>query len=180
MTARIVAVCLSADHTFSKPVVAHARLLEGLGIEGDCHCGRTVQHRSRLGAEATRPNLRQVHLIHEELIEELMARGFRVGPGVMGENITTRGLDLLSLPRGARLRLGVEAEVEVTGLRTPCRQLDDYQPGLMEAVIGRTPKGAAVPKAGVMSVVTRSGVVKAGDGVEVILPPPPRRPLGRV
>ncbi|HXV01235.1 MAG TPA: MOSC domain-containing protein [Caulobacteraceae bacterium] len=180
MGARIVSVSRCERHQLSKPVVDEVRLTADVGVEGDCHAGETVQHRSRVGPGKARPNLRQVHLIPEELLEELRGRGFRVGPGVVGENITTRGIDLLSLPRGARLALGADAEVELTGLRTPCHQLDDYQAGLLEAMIDRSPGAPPILKAGVMSVVTRSGVAKAGDSITVMLPPGPRRPLGPV
>jgi hypothetical protein len=179
-SAEIVAVALSAAHEFSKQVVASARLREGLGVEGDCHLGRTVQHRSRVAVDPSQPNLRQVHLIHEELLSELNAQGFDVRPGAMGENVTTRGIDLLCLPRGARLCLGAEAEVELTGLRNPCRQIDDFRPGLLAAVLDRAPDGALVRKSGVMAVVTRSGLVSAGDPIRLTLPPEPHLPLDRV
>jgi MOSC domain-containing protein YiiM len=180
VAAQVVSVSRCATHQLSKPVAGEVRLLAGIGVEGDCHAGATVQHRSRLKAGRVSPNLRQVHLFSEEMLASLMSRGFRVGPGVVGENITTRGIDLLALPRGARLILGADAEVELTGLRTPCHQLDDYQAGLLEAMIERPPGAAAMLKAGVMAVATGSGVVKAGDAIRVILPPQPRRPLGPI
>ena len=139
----VIAVSLGAVHQFSKPVQKSIRLLVGLGVEGDAHLGVTVQHRSRIAKDPTRPNLRQVHLIHEELHDELRAFGFQITPGAIGENITTRGIDLLALPRGARLHIGDAAVVGVTGLRHPCRQLNDYQPGLMAAVLGRDEQGRA-------------------------------------
>jgi MOSC domain-containing protein YiiM len=95
--------------------------------------GRTVQHRSRVAKDSSQPNLRQVHLIHAELFDELRDAGFTVVPGDLGENVTTRGIDLLALPTGTRLRIGAEAMVEVTGLRNPCRQIERFQPGLMAA-----------------------------------------------
>ncbi|HET7382074.1 MAG TPA: MOSC domain-containing protein [Pseudolabrys sp.] len=176
----VVAVSLNAAHHFSKPVQKCIRLLTGLGVEGDAHLGVTVQHRSRVAKDPTQPNLRQVHLIHEELLDELNAAGFRVAPGAIGENITTRGINLLTLPRGARLRIGNAAIVEVTGLRDPCRQLNDYRPGLMAAVLGRDEHGNLVRKAGIMSIALSPGDVRAGDSIRVELPPAPHQPLERV
>lgn len=177
MTARVIAVASSATHTMSKPARDSIRLLEGLGVEGDAHMGTTVKHRSRVARDPTQPNLRQVHLIHVELFDELRAKGFAVTPGMMGENVTTRGIDLLSLSRGARLQLGRDAVVEITGLRNPCTQLDGIQPGLMEAVLERDPTRGLVRKAGVMGVVISGGTVSAGDTISVVLPAGMREPL---
>jgi MOSC domain-containing protein YiiM len=178
--ALVTAVSRAAAHEFSKGNQECVRLLEGLGVEGDAHLGRTVQHRSRVAKDPTQPNLRQVHLIHEELHDELNANGFSVSPGDMGENVTTRGVDLLGLPRGAKLSLGDTAVVEVTGLRNPCVQLDRFQAGLMAAVLGRDDEGGLVRKSGVMAVVLTGGEVRPGDSISVELPPPPHRPLDRV
>jgi MOSC domain-containing protein YiiM len=153
------------------------RLLEGLGVEGDAHCGATVKHRSRVARDPTQPNLRQVHLVHAELFDELRAKGFAVTPGDIGENVTTRGIELLALPAGAQLRLGIEAVVEVTGLRNPCAQLDGFAPGLMAATLDRDAEGRLVRKAGIMGVVLAGGVVRPGDRIDVALPPLPHRPL---
>lgn len=170
----VTAVAASASHTFSKPVQPSIRLLTGLGVEGDAHLGETVKHRSRVRRDPTSPNLRQVHLIHTELHEELAGRGFPViAPGQMGENVTTSGVELLSLPRGTRLRLGQEAVVEVTGLRNPCNQLDEIAPGLMKAVLDRDADGEVVRKSGVMGVVLQGGEVRPGDAIEVELPTEP-------
>jgi hypothetical protein len=176
----VAAVGRAARHTFSKPTEDRIHLLAGLGVEGDAHLGRTVQHRSRVARDPSRPNLRQVHLIHAELHDELRARGFDVEPGAMGENVTTSGVDLLALPRGTRLRLGAEAVVEVTGLRNPCVQLDRFQPGLMAAVLDRDEAGGLVRRAGVMAVVSVSGDVRPGDRIAVELPPPPHARLRQV
>ena len=165
----VVAVSLDAVHQFSKPVQKSIRLLAGLGVEGDAHLGVTVQHRSRVAKDPTRPNLRQVHLIQEELLDELRADGFQVAPGAIGENITTRGINLLALPQGARLHFGEAAVVGVTGLRDPCRQLNDYQPGLMTAVLDRDEQGNLVRKAGIMGIVLAAGDVRAGDSIRVEL-----------
>jgi MOSC domain-containing protein YiiM len=161
----------------TKPFCGSIHLVEGLGVEGDAHAGATVKHRSRVVRDASQPNLRQVHLIHSELHDELRAAGFDVAPGWMGENVTTRGIDLLSLPAGTRLRLGERAVVEVTGLRNPCAQLDVLQDGLMQATLGRDARGNLVRKAGVMSVVIAGGDVRAGDHIRVELPAPPHRAL---
>jgi MOSC domain-containing protein YiiM len=173
----VIAVSRSATHRFSKPNEAAIRLLAGLGVEGDAHAGATVRHRSRVARDPTQPNLRQIHLLHAELHDELLAAGFAVPPGAMGENVTTRGLDLLALPTGARLRLGAEAVLEVTGLRNPCRQLDRFRPGLMAAVLDRDAEGRLVRKAGIMGVVLADGAVGPGDAVRVELPLGPHRPL---
>ncbi|HUI97868.1 MAG TPA: MOSC domain-containing protein [Xanthobacteraceae bacterium] len=177
MSAIVTAVSRSRTHAFSKPNALTIRLVAGLGVEGDAHLGETVQHRSRVRKDPTAPNLRQVHLIHEELFAALRRRGFDIGAGAIGENVTTRGVDLLGLPTGARLRLGAGAVVEVTGLRNPCRQLDDFRSGLMAAVLGRDVAGGLVRKTGVMAVVIEGGDVKPGDAIVVELPAGERRPL---
>jgi MOSC domain-containing protein YiiM len=173
----VVAVARSAGHTMSKPRADRIRLVAGLGVDGDAHMGETVKHRSRVRRDPTQPNLRQVHLIHSELHEELRAVGFEVSEGQMGENVTTRGLDLLALPTGTRLQLGSDALIEITGLRNPCRQLDGIQPGLMDATLDRGPGGELIRKAGVMAVVLEGGEIEPGDEIEAELPPEPHRPL---
>ncbi|HEY9411735.1 MAG TPA: MOSC domain-containing protein [Jiangellaceae bacterium] len=178
--AGVVAVSLSPTHTFSKPNAEVIRLLTGLGVEGDAHLGVTVKHRSRVARDPSQPNLRQVHLIHAELHDEVRAAGFDVRPGELGENVTTRGVDLLALPVGALLRLGEDAVVEVTGLRNPCTQIDDFQDGLLRQVVGRDADGNVVRKAGVMGVVRAGGEVRPGDRIRVELPQPPHRRLDRV
>jgi MOSC domain-containing protein YiiM len=177
MTGIVEAVSRSATHTLSKPNAAGITLREGLGVDGDAHLGATVQHRSRVARDPHQPNLRQVHLIHAELHDELRAAGFRVAAGQMGENITTRGLDLLGLPAGARLHLGSAAVVAITGVRNPCAQLDRIQEGLLAAVLDRDAQGNLVRKAGVMGVVLTGGTVRPGDPIRVELPPAPHRPL---
>ena len=180
MNAVVAAVSRSAKHTLVKANQDSIRLLSGLGVDGDAHQGATVKHRSRVARDPTQPNLRQVHLIHAELHEELRATGFIVSAGQMGENITTQGVDLLGLPAGARLCLGGAAVVEVTGLRNPCAQLDRIQPGLMAATLGRDQHGNLVRKAGIMGVVIAGGEVRPGDQIRVELPPQPHRPLAPV
>jgi MOSC domain-containing protein YiiM len=151
-----------------------------LGVEGDAHMGKTVKHRSRVAVDPTQPNLRQVHLIHAELFDELKAAGFAISPGQMGENITTRGINLLELPTRTRLHLGSRAIVELTGLRNPCTQLDRFQPGLMAAVLGRDDRGQLIRKAGVMAIVTRGGEVRPDDSIGIELPSEPHQSLERV
>ncbi len=173
----VIAVASSGAHSMSKPSRASIRLVEGLGVEGDAHAGVSVKHRSRVARDPTQPNLRQVHLIHAEFIDELRAAGFAVEPGAMGENATTRGVPLLALPVGTRLRLGASAVVRVTGLRNPCAQLDGLQQGLLAAALGRDENGKLVRKAGVMGVVVTGGEVRPGDSIQVELPPLPHQSL---
>jgi MOSC domain-containing protein YiiM len=166
----VVCVARKKAHGPRKRPQLMIRLVAGLGVEGDAHAGATVMHRSRRRQFPDVPNLRQVHLLHEELFAELSAQGFSIEPGLMGENVTTRGLDLLGLPRGARIRLGDTAVVEVTGLRNPCVQLDGIEPGLMAACVGRGADGEPLRKAGVMAVVLEGGDVRPGDAVVVNVP----------
>ena len=173
----VVAVSRCAGHHFSKTPSLSIRLLPGLGVAGDAHMGESVKHRSRVRKHPVQPNLRQVHLIHAELFSELCAKGFTVKPGELGENITTSGIDLLALPTGTRLHLGASAMVEITGLRTPCEQLDGIQPGLMGATMGRDDDGNLVRKAGVMGVVLTDGEIRPGDTITVELPAEPHLPL---
>ena len=177
MAGVVTAVSRSARHTLIKPNEDSIRLLAGLGVEGDAHSGATVKHRSRVARNPSQPNLRQIHLIHAELHDTLREQGFAVSAGQMGENVTTRGVDLLGLPTGARLHLGDMAIVEVTGLRNPCAQLDRIQPGLMGATLKRGQDGSLVRKAGIMAVVLADGDVQPGDRIRVELPEEPHRPL---
>ncbi|GAA1694839.1 MOSC domain-containing protein [Fodinicola feengrottensis] len=177
MGARVIAVCADSGHRFSKPVAAEIRLVAGLGVEGDAHLGVTVQHRSRVARDPSQPNLRQVHLIHAELLDELEPVGYQVNPGDLGENITTRGIDLLGLPTGTLLRMGDGAVVEVTGLRNPCQQINSFSAGLMKAVLGRDEEGDLVRKAGVMGIVLASGAVRPGDVIDIELPTRPHKKL---
>jgi MOSC domain-containing protein YiiM len=176
-TPTVVAVHRGSAHTFSKTTQDGITLIAGLGVEGDAHCGITVKHRSRVERDPTQPNLRQIHLVHSELFAELGTTGFSVRPGDIGENVTTRGIDLLGLPAGSLLRLGADAIVEVAGLRNPCYQLDDFQKGLMAATLARDANGDLVRKAGVMAIVRRGGKVRAGDAIGIKLPPEPHQPL---
>ena len=173
----VVAVSVAPKHRFSKAPAEAIRLVEGIGVAGDAHAGVTVQHRSRKRWRPHLPNLRQVHLIHAELVDELAGRGFAIAPGDIGENVLTRGIDLLALPEGARLLLGAEAVVEVTGLRNPCVQMDRFAPGLMEAVLDRAPDGTLIRRSGIMGIVVAGGDVRPGDPIGIELPEPPHRAL---
>lgn len=175
--ARVVSLSKDDGHKFSKVVHDSIRLLEGLGVEGDAHCGTTVKHQSRVQADPTHPNLRQVHLIHLELIQELRNSGFKVGPGIMGENILTEGIDILSLPKNTILNIGTDASIKVTGLRNPCAQLGDYQKGLTSAVLDKDESGALIRKSGIMAIVLKGGIVKKDDLISIELPPEPHQKL---
>jgi len=177
MDAIVTAVSRSATHSFSKDNRDTIRLLAGLGVEGDAHLGTTVKHRSRVAKDPSQPNLRQVHLIHAELFDELKAQGFDVAAGAMGENITTRGIDLLGLPAGTRLRIGESAVVQVTGLRNPCVQIDRFQKGLMKAVLGKDEHGNLIRKSGIMGIVLEGGEVRPGDPIRTEMPEGPHQPL---
>lgn len=174
MSPTVTAVHRSDSHSFSKSPQSEVQLLAGIGVEGDAHSGETVKHRSRVRRDPSQPNLRQVHLIHAELFSELASRGYSVGPGDVGENITTAGVDLLALPRDTVLWIGETAAVRVTGLRNPCAQLDRFQTGLMQACLDRDSDGQLIRKSGVMGVVLEGGIVRAGDPITVELPPEPR------
>jgi MOSC domain-containing protein YiiM len=177
MSGTVVAVSSNGGYSFSKPNRDSVRLLTGLGVEGDVHAGTTVKHRSRIAKDPTQPNLRQVHLVHEELFAEVGEQGFEVAPGELGENITTRGVDLLALPVGTLLHIGDDVVLTVTGLRNPCLQIDGFQDGLLKQVVGRDDSGNVVRKAGIMSVVTEGGEVRPGDTIKVELPGGPHQAL---
>jgi MOSC domain-containing protein YiiM len=176
----VTAVSRSDEYTFTKPVRESITLLAGLGVEGDVHQGVTVKHRSRVAQDPTQPNLRQVHLMHAELFDELRDKGFAVEPGQIGENVTTRGIDLLGLPTGTLLHLGPEAVVEVTGLRNPCVQIDNFSTGLLKEVLSKGPDGELIRRAGIMSIVLVGGEVRPGDEIRVELPAEPHKPLEKV
>ncbi|WP_406276911.1 MOSC domain-containing protein [Streptomyces sp. NBC_00191] len=180
MGGTVTTVSSNGEYSFTKPNRESITLIAGLGVEGDVHAGVTVKHRFRIAQDPTQPNLRQVHLIHEELFSEVAEAGFDVAPGDLGENITTTGIDLLALPTGTVLRLGEEAEVEITGLRNPCLQIDAFQEGLLKQVVGRDDEGNIVHRAGIMSIVRTGGVVRPGDPIAVELPDGPHTPLERV
>lgn len=175
----MLAVHRSDTHSFSKPTVEQIDLVEGLGVAGDAHSGTTVKHRSRVRVDASQPNLRQVHLLHAELFDHLATLGHQVRPGDLGENVTTRGVPLLELPVGTRLRIG-SAVITVTGLRNPCQQINDFQPGLLKQVLRTDADGNVERLTGVMGIVSRGGAIRAGDPVQVDLPPQPHYRLTKV
>lgn len=92
-------------------------------------------------------------MIHHELIQELSEKGFHVAPGVLGENITTQGIDLLALPEDTILRFPSGAEIQITGLRNPCPQIENFEKGLLSQVLDRDEQGNVVRKAGIMGIV---------------------------
>lgn len=176
----IVSLSRDPEHHFSKKPVPQLTLPAGLGVEGDAHAGVTVRHRSRVRQDPTQPNLRQVHLISAELLEECRELGFAVQPADLGENVLTRGLDVLGLPRGTRLKLGETAVVEVTGLRNPCQQIDDFRPGLLKVMVQKGSDGQPVFRCGIMGIVLTGGEVQVGNQLGVEWPPQPWQKLERV
>lgn len=180
MTASIRALHRSNAHTFSKADEPFVTLLTGLGVDGDAHCGSTVKHRSRVAIDPSQPNLRQVHLLSEEILDALNAHGYRLRPGDLGENITTMGVDLHALPTGTLLRLGDSALIALTGLRNPCRQIETFRDGLVRQVAFKDPDGNVVRRAGVMAIVIQGGGIHRGDLIVAQLPPPPHTALARV
>jgi len=177
MRHEVAAVHRKPTHSFSKTTVASIELVPGHGVRDDAHCGATVKHRSRVAKDPTQPNLRQVHLLHEELFSEVRDAGLHVLPGQLGENVTTRGLDMLSLSAGTRLRLGTHAVVELTGLRNPCAQIEAFSPGLLAAVSGRAADGSVIRKTGVMAIVVEGGLVHGGDPIVILHEPEEHRAL---
>ena len=163
----VVAVSARKGHGVGKSLQLSIRLIEGRGVEGDAHCGEKVKHRSRACFNPGLPNLRQVHLIHAELLDELAAKGFEIVAGELGENILTTGIDLLGLSQGAILVIG-DARIEITGLRNPCIQLERHKAGLMEAVLDRAEDGSLIRKCGVMGIVEEGGDVRPGDEIKII------------
>lgn len=180
MQPTIVSLHRNADHTFAKGAVEEFTLIAGVGVEGDAHAGATTQHLSRQKKDPNRPNLRQVHLVAREVHEGLLADGFDVPGGGFGENITTRGLELGDLPVGTTLRLGDEALIVLTGFRDPCAQIDRAQEGLRAAVSFKPEIGPMLFRNGVMAMVVRGGVVRAGDAIAVALPPEPHQRMQKV
>ncbi|TIX49842.1 MOSC domain-containing protein [Alteraurantiacibacter aquimixticola] len=180
LSGHVMAVAAGAWHRFSKPSLASIGIVAGHGVDGDAHAGSAVKHRSRVAADPAQPNLRQVHLIHGELLDALADEGFTVAPGQLGENVTTRGMDLLTLPTGTLLRLGDQAVLEVTGLRNPCRQIEAFRPGLLGRLARKRGDGSIERLAGIMCVARKSGRVAPGDPLNAELPPAPYRPLKAV
>ncbi len=176
----VVSVSRDVRHRFGKPAVESILLVEGFGVEGDAHAGATVQHRYLVARDPTAANLTQVHLIPAELFAELTTLGHRVAPGELGENVTTLGIDLIHLPLGARLHLGTDAVVQITGLRSPCSEINGYQKGLMKKLIDTDAAGQVVRRAGVMGIVVHGGTVTPGDEIRVELPAGDQLPLGVV
>ena len=166
---KVLSVASCVSHNFSKTIAEKIDVIAGEGVFGDAHCGATVKHRSRVAKDPSQPNLRQVYLLQSELFDELAAKGFEIKPGDIGENITTCGIDLLSLPCGSQLHIGT-AILQVTGLRNPCLQLNNFRPGLMNAVLDKSADGSLIRKSGIMTIVTASGTIQANDAIQVVMP----------
>lgn len=175
--ANVFAVSKKESHEFSKEIQEKINLITMHGVEGDAHAGKYVKHRFRVKKDPNQLNFRQVHLMTSELLEELRGAGHHVKPGELGENITTVGIDLTNLPKGTILKIGSEAEVEITGLREPCKQIEDFQDGLLKKVISKNKSGKFDVKTGVMSIVTRGGTVRPKDKIQVIYPNQPHAEL---
>jgi len=179
----VVAVHCDAEHRFSKQQQEEITLIAGLGVEGDAHAGAQVRHRSRVAKDPTQPNLRQIHLVASELLDEVREAGHDIVEGQLGENITTVGLDLVALPTGTVLRVGGSL-IALTGLRNPCKQINAVGNGVLKMMFvdgehyGRP--GGTVGRAGVMGVVVSGGVVQPGDSIAVSLPPEPHLPMESV
>jgi MOSC domain-containing protein YiiM len=173
MQGRVIAVSQDSKHRFHKTNQLSIRLLAGMGVEHDAHAGPLVKHRYLAARDPNAPNLRQVHLIQGELLDELCSKGFTVTPGDLGENITTRGLDLPALPLGARLRIGANAVVEVTGLRSPCLQFDRFQRGLKAEMIAPRADGRSPFRSGIMGIVLQGGEIARDDEIRVDYPAQP-------
>lgn len=176
----VVAVSKSSKHSFSKENCEKIKLLAGLGVEGDAHMGEKVKHRSRVRQNPDQPNLRQVHLLHCEIFDELSTKGMDIKPGEIGENISTRGIELLNLPKDSILEIGNQAKIQITGLRNPCAQLDGLQKGLMKALLDRDEEGNLIRKSGIMGIVLQGGEITKGDEIHVFLPPEPHQKMERV
>jgi MOSC domain-containing protein YiiM len=177
----VEAVSRSTAHGFSKQPQLFIRLIPGEGVEGDAHRGTTTQHLYLMRRDPTQPNLCQVHLFAAEMLDELAAKGFAISPGDLGENILTRSIELLSLPRGTKLHFGATAIVEVTGLRTPCSKIDDFRAGLQQHLWGdRDASGKRIRRAGIMGIIVSAGEVRPKDPIQIEFPPEPHQPLGPV
>ena len=175
--ASVVAVSKDEYHRFSKVPCTQITLIKGVGVRGDTHSGVTVQHLFAVEQDPRQPNLRQVHLLQQEFLDQARDQGYELTPGDLGENILTDDLDLVGLWQDTLLHIGSQAVVRVSGLRNPCAQIDSFRPGLLQVAVRRDLKGDVVRKAGIMGVVTTGGVVHPGDEIEVEWPAQPHRRL---
>jgi len=130
--------------SFNRHPLPEAMLLAGYGIDGDRKGGH--------------PN-RNLNVMDHEMLDRLAAEGYPTGPGVLGENLIVAGVNLGAQPEGTRVRVGLEAVIEVVRLREPCYKLTALDPRMPDAVIDRV---------GVMARVIESGVIRVGDAVAVI------------
>lgn len=192
MAPRVLSVSSSQTHSFSKPPVPGITLIANHGVKGDCHAGKTTQHRSSLQVHPPTPNLRQVHLIAIENLKKIASHLTTVDsaalltPGALGQNITLEGIDLLNLPTGTELHFVSDGGSQsgpvlvLTGVRDPGPQIERFQAGLKERFIVRDAERRVVGRlVGVMSVVQCGGEVRSGMGVRVVYPVE-RVPLGIV
>ncbi len=147
MNQEIVAVCSSRSKGERKANVGQGELRQGFGLVGDAHAGDWH---------------RQVSLLALESIDKMRAAGLDVGPGDFAENLTTRGIDLYSLPIGTRLRIGKEAVLEITQIGKVCHD---------RCAIYHQAGDCVMPREGVFAVVLASGKVKMGDPVRIVATP---------
>ena len=173
----VLAVAARDGHGLGKTPCWAIKLVAGEGVEGDAHRGVTVKHRSRVAKDPSQPSLRQVHLIHAELLDELASKGFEVTAGQLGENILTHRIDLLALPAGTHMVFPSGAQLKITGLRNPCHQINGHTPGLMDALLDKADDGSLIRKGGVMAVVLEGGLVSVNDDVKIVFPSEPWQSL---
>lgn len=161
----VIAVCRNEQPGLPKPVVDEVKLIEDWGVEGDYHAGKLVRHRYLAKKDPTQPNVRQVLLIDTQILAEIKQAGIDVGSGMLGDNMTVEGLEVMTLPPGTRLAIG-KALLEVTEVRIPCAQLNGLDKGLLKASVARE-AGEKRFRAGIMTRVLKGGQVRAGDEVIV-------------
>ncbi|GIK02293.1 hypothetical protein Aspvir_006342 [Aspergillus viridinutans] len=181
LTPRILSVSKSSSHSIAKTPVPSITLIPNHGVDGDCHAGQTTQHRAQ--AQRT-PNLRQVHLVPVETLRELSGRfsaaaaGRNAKPlsaGEIGENITTEGVELSTLPLGTELHFlsgegKEEAIVVLTGVREPGPGMDKCRAGLKNVCVVRDGGRVVRRLAGVMGTVKKGGMLRPGMGIRIVKP----------
>lgn len=144
MNTTIVSINISSKKGVRKKETAEALLKENFGIEGDAHASDKWH--------------RQVSLLAVESIKKMQDAGLDVGPGDFAENITTKGIDLPSLPIGTKMTIGDNAEVEVTQIGKECHNKCEiyYQAG-----------DCVMPKEGIFVKVLKDGMIKKGDKIKI-------------
>ncbi|MEL7561813.1 MOSC domain-containing protein [Dehalogenimonas sp. 4OHTPN] len=143
--AKIVAVCTSKKKGTKKKDISHAFLEADYGIQGDAH--------------ATKGWHRQISLLDNSSIDKMRAKGLALSPGDFAENLTTEGLELMTLPVGTRLKTGRGVELEITQIGKECHH---------HCQIYRQVGMCVMPLEGVFARIVRGGEVKAGDTIEVV------------